>query len=281
MGTLYVVATPIGNLGDLSARAVETLRRVTVVAAEDTRVTARLLTHVGASPRLISYHEDSPRSRLNEVLSLLDAGDVALVTDAGTPGLSDPGAELVREAAARGHAVAPIPGPSAVTALLSVTGFPSGRFLFVGFLPRTRADRLKLLRSSARAEVVTVCFETPHRLQDALRDMVDALGARRLVIGRELTKLHEEIFRGNAEEALRRFNKPRGEFVIAIEGSSDAAEEITDADIETVIAALRQRGLSGRTLVERAAVETGAARSRVYRISLQTGRTSPENGGDR
>ena len=148
-GTLYVVATPIGNLGDLSERAAEVLRNVSMIAAEDTRVTRKLLAHIGAKARAVSYHENSPEKRTREILAALDSGDVALVTDAGTPALSDPGAELVAAAAAAGHDVVAVPGPSAVTAALSIAGMPADRFLFLGFLPRQRSRRVETLRNAA------------------------------------------------------------------------------------------------------------------------------------
>ncbi|MSQ08396.1 MAG: 16S rRNA (cytidine(1402)-2'-O)-methyltransferase [Dehalococcoidia bacterium] len=278
MSTLYVIATPIGNLSDMTTRAAETLRAVAVVFAEDTRVTQKLLVHIGARPRLIGYHEDSPKRRLEEALAVLDEGDAALVTDAGTPGLSDPGAEIVREAAARGHTVVPVPGPSAAAALLSVSGLPGGRFLFLGFLPRTQSERTKLLRSAAQETGTVVCFEAPHRLRDALEDLGQVFGGRRIVIGRELTKLYEEIFRGTAEQALLHFAEPRGEFVIAIEGAPERTAEAGDEEVSATLIRLRGEGLSGRTLVEQAAAETGAARSRVYRLSLKPADQKPTDG---
>ncbi len=278
MSTLYVIATPIGNLSDMTTRAAETLRAVAVVFAEDTRVTQKLLVHIGARPRLIGYHEDSPKRRLEEALAVLDEGDAALVTDAGTPGLSDPGAEIVREAAARGHTVVPVPGPSAAAALLSVSGLPGGRFLFLGFLPRTQSERTKLLRSAAQETGTVVCFEAPHRLRDALEDLGQVFGGRRIVIGRELTKLYEEIFRGTAEQALLHFAEPRGEFVIAIEGAPERTAEAGNEEVSATLIRLRGEGLSGRTLVEQAAAETGAARSRVYRLSLKPADQKPTDG---
>ncbi len=269
MGTLYVVATPIGNLRDLSQRAVETLRAVPVVAAEDTRVTRKLLAHIGASPRLVSYHEDSPPSRLAELLALLDQGDVALVTDAGTPGISDPGAGLVCAAVRGEHKVLPVPGPSAMTALLSASGLPAGRALLLGFLPRGKKERLETLRASATEPGVVVLFEAPHRVRGAFEDISEAFGSRRLAVGRELTKLHEEIFHGTARQAMDHFSQPRGEFVIAIEGAPAGAHGPSDSEVLTALARLRQAGLDGRSLVERAAEETGAPRSRVYRIHLR------------
>ncbi len=268
MNTLFVIATPIGNLGDVSVRASELLRTVTVVAAEDTRVTSKLLASLGASPRVLSYHEDSPDSRTEELLTLLDACDVALVTDAGTPGLSDPGARLVSATIGRGHAVTPIPGPSAVTALLSVSGFSGAAFFFAGYLPRARAERRRVLESMAGSRHTTVCFEAPHRLRDSLEDIKEMFGDRRLVIGRELTKLYEEIYRGDAAAATMHFTEPRGEFVIAFEAAPEPTAAEGDESVLAAIERLRERGLSGRTLVDAVVGETGATRSRVYRLTL-------------
>ncbi len=271
-----MVATPLGNLGDLSRRAVETLSSVPVVVAEDTRVTRKLLSHIGASPRLVSVHEDSPQASVEEVMRALDSGDVAVVTDAGTPGLVDPGAQLVRAAVAAGHRVVPVPGPSALTALLSVSGLPANRVLFLGFLTRSRTDRVRFLQSVLREPGTLVCYEAPHRVRATLENVSEVFGERQLVIGRELTKLHEEIFRGTAAEAIAHFETPRGEFAIAIEGAPDrpGLEADMDAEIVAALDRLRSRGISGRTLVEQAAAETGAPRSRVYRVSLGKGAAS-------
>jgi 16S rRNA (cytidine1402-2'-O)-methyltransferase len=271
MHTLFVVATPIGNLGDITYRAAEVLKRVPVVAAEDTRVTARLLAHIGATPRLVSYHEDSPESRVRDIVAMLAGHDVALVTDAGTPGLSDPGAGLVAAAAAAGSKVEAVPGVSALTALLSVSGVSADRFIFLGFLPRAAVKRRALLVEYAQHGCPIVVYEAPHRLRDCLADIADALGDSEVVVGREMTKLHEEVYRGAASDALAHFAEPRGEFVIAIKAPARAAAaETTDEEVAAALAAGRAMGLSGRSLVDRVTGESGAARGRVYRLELET-----------
>src|SRR4051812_21064282 len=196
--TLYVVATPLGNLGDLSPRAAELLRRVPVVAAEDTRRTRGLLSHLGASPTLLSFHAHSGERRLDAVLDILrDGRDVALVSDAGTPGVSDPGADLVAAARAGGIAVIPIPGPSAVATALSAAGFPADRYLFLGFLPRKGGERARLLARAAVEEWSVVLFEAPGRLGALLQDLARLTGPeRQAAVARELTKLHEEFRSG-------------------------------------------------------------------------------------
>ena len=194
-GILYVVATPLGNLGDLSLRAMEVLRAVPVVAAEDTRRTRGLLSHLGASPRLLSYHAHSEEPRLEALLEILhDGRDVALVSDAGTPVVSDPGTDLVAAARASGVTVIPIPGPSAVATALSAAGLKGDRYLFLGFIPRKGGERARLLARAAAEEWSVVFFEAPPRLADLLEDLALAVGdSRRAVVALELTKLHEEF----------------------------------------------------------------------------------------
>jgi 16S rRNA (cytidine1402-2'-O)-methyltransferase len=264
MSTLFVVATPIGNLQELSPRAIDVLRNVPVVAAEDTRVSRKLLTNSDSKARLISYNDNSPQGRLNELLQLLESGDIAMLSDAGTPGISDPGAALVSEAAEAGHTVSPIAGPSSVTAALSVSGFVADRFMFLGFLPRKTAERRRTLSTYITLPVTLVLLEAPHRLRDTLTDIAGVVPGRRLAVCRELTKLHEEIFRGSATEALEHFTQPRGEFVIVIEPGEIEVTEITEEQIaEAAITAIAS-GLSGRDAVEQVMAATGAARSRVY-----------------
>ena len=206
-GVLYVVATPIGNLGDLSERAAEVLRNVSLIAAEDTRVTRKLLTRIGAHPRVVSYHENSPATRLREILAALDSGDVALVTDAGTPALSDPGSELVAAAAAAGRSVAAVPGPSAVAAALSIAGMPADRFLYLGFLPRQLSRRVETLRSASGEPGPLVILEAPHRVTATLETIADLFPNRAVAVCRELTKLFEEVYRGDAAGALEYFRR--------------------------------------------------------------------------
>ncbi|MBM3956746.1 MAG: rRNA small subunit methyltransferase 1, partial [Gemmatimonadetes bacterium] len=224
---------------------------------------------------MVSYHAHSKAERLDEVLDALDAGDVALVTDAGAPGVSDPGARLVEAAAMRGHRVVSVPGPSAITAALGVSGLPADRFLFLGFLPRKGVQRRGLLDHVEDESGTLVCFEAPHRLRESLADIDAAWPERRLAVCRELTKLHEEVFRGTAREALEHFGTPRGEFVIVIEGREEPASAVSDMDIAAALDRLRGEGLRGRRLVDAGTAATGASRSRVYRVSLEG-----DGGGD-
>jgi 16S rRNA (cytidine1402-2'-O)-methyltransferase len=220
VGTLYVVATPIGNLEDITLRALRILREVPLVAAEDTRVT-RVLFNAHAVPTpLVSFHEFTSPGRRGRLLQRLDEGDLALVTDAGMPGVSDPGFPLIRDALAAGHSVVPIPGASAVIAALVASGLPTHAFCFHGFLPRTSTQRKRFLQERD-GDATMVVFESPHRVIAALSDLVEVLGPLRpLAVARELTKKFEEVFRGTAEEALAHFRQhpPRGEFTLVVGG---------------------------------------------------------------
>lgn len=223
MGTLYVVATPIGNLEDISLRAIRILKEVPLVAAEDTRVTRTLFRAHGIETPLASFHEFTSSARRGRLVDHLGQGDVALVTDAGTPGVSDPGFPLVRDALAAGHDVVPIPGASAVVAALIASGLPTHAFCFGGFLPRTSATRRKFFREHRDAEGSLVVFESPHRLVAALTDLVAELGPDRpIVVARELTKKFEQTVRGTAGAALEHFTRtaPRGEFTLVIGAAS-------------------------------------------------------------
>jgi 16S rRNA (cytidine1402-2'-O)-methyltransferase len=274
MGTLYVVATPIGNLGDLSERARATLCTVPIVFAEDTRVSRKLLSHIGSKARLISHHEYSSPEDIEKALDALESGDAALVTDAGTPGTSDPGAAVVEGAVNRGHRVVSVPGPSAVAAALSISGFPAGRYLFLGFTGRSSKERRAQLERAKDEPGPVVIFESPHRVLDLLADVAAVFGDRRICVCRELTKLHEEAFRGTSAEAIAYFEAPRGEFVVVIEGAGEKAE--TGSSDEEVIAMLssgQERGETGRTLVDAVTAEAGVARSRVYRLWLDMERS--------
>ncbi len=235
MATLYVVATPIGNLEDLSRRAERVLGEVAHVAAEDTRRTGLLLQHLGIRADLVSYHAHNEAARLEGILAWLAAGeDVALVSDAGTPVVSDPGGRLVQAAAAAGHVVVPIPGPSAVLAALVSSGLPCDRFAFLGFVPRKGGDRSSTLARIAGSLETCVVFESPERLGRLLEDLVRACGPdRRAAVGRELTKLHEEIRRGTVEElhAYYQREKPRGEVTVVVEAGSGESEQV---EVETV-----------------------------------------------
>lgn len=269
MSTLFVVATPIGNLQDVSLRTLEVLKSVPLIAAEDTRVTRKLLNHIGSNVRTISYNENSPPSRLRQLLDMLESADLALVTDAGTPAISDPGSALVREAAKAGHTITPIAGPSSVTTALSVSGFDSTKFIFLGFLPRKKADRQKELELSLKLPVTLVLLESPHRVLQTLDDIDSIAPERDLVICRELTKLYEEVFRGVASEALAHFENPRGEFVILVAPSTEAETELTDEKIAESARSAVEHGLTGKSAVEQVIAETGAPRSRAYPAVLE------------
>lgn len=222
MPALYIIATPIGNLEDISLRAVRLLREVGLIAAEDTRSTRRLLTAHDIKTPLTSYHEHSRRSRVDYLLERLESEDVALVSDAGTPGLSDPGYEVIVGAVERGIPVVSVPGASAVTTALVVSGLPMEQFVYLGFLPRRKGPRQRLLRSVAEEPRSIVAFEAPHRVGAALQDVEEMLGDRRVAVCRELTKLHEEVFRGTVSQARERFVEPKGEFTLVIEGRTRA-----------------------------------------------------------
>ncbi len=220
-GTLYIIGTPIGNLEDLTLRALRVLKEVDVIACEDTRHTRTLLTHYGINRPLVSYHEQNEHQRAAELLRRLEDGtSVALVSDAGTPALSDPGYVIVHEATARGIPVVAVPGPSAVTAALAVSGLPTDRFVFLGFLPRKSGQRLRALEAVAEVPWTLVFFESPHRLRKMLTDLRQVLGERRIAVTRELTKRFEEVVRGTITEATAHFDAtaPRGEFTIVVEG---------------------------------------------------------------
>ncbi len=271
MGTLYVVATPIGNLEDISLRALRVLKQASLIAAEDTRATKRLLDRYGIETPLTSYFEHNKLTKLDYVLAAAAAGDVALVSEAGMPGISDPGYELVVAAIARGIAVVPVPGPSAAITALAVSGLPTDQFVYLGFLPRRAAERRRLLAAVAAEPRTLVAFEAPHRLLASLADVVATLGNRRLAAARELTKLHEEIVRGTAQELLAHFqgSPPRGEFTLVIAGRPRAEGRASPEEARRHLAELRSHGLSGRQAVQQVAAALALPRREVYRLWLQ------------
>jgi len=222
MSVLYVIATPIGNLEDISLRALRILQEVKLIAAEDTRTTRHLLSAHDIKTPLTSYHEHSKRGKLDYLLNYLEREDLALVSEAGTPGLSDPGYDLIVAAIERGISVVPIPGASAIITALAVSGLPTDQFLYVGFLPRRKGQRQRVLSSIVEESRTIVAFETPHRLNEALEDIEEILGNRRISVCRELTKVHEEIFRGRVRQAREYFVEPRGEFTLVVEGKTRA-----------------------------------------------------------
>jgi 16S rRNA (cytidine1402-2'-O)-methyltransferase len=273
-GTLYVVATPLGNLGDLTPRAAEILRTVPVVAAEDTRRTRGLLTHLGAAPRLISFHAHSPAGRGETLLEILQDGrDVALVSDAGTPVVSDPGAALVQAVRAAGIPIVPIPGVSAVATAVSVSGFEGDRYLFLGFVPRKGAERQRLLTRAAQEEWPTVFFEAPNRLAGLLADLAGLAGSdRQVTVARELTKIHEEIRTGTLGALAAQYaeSEPRGEITVVLAGSGvpEAPPDRT-AEGGTLAQALLAAGLSRRDVVEQLISRLGIARNEAYRMVME------------
>jgi 16S rRNA (cytidine1402-2'-O)-methyltransferase len=267
LGTLFVVATPIGNLGDLSPRAIQTLRDASLIAAEDTRHSRRLLTHFAIETPLVSYHQHNQRERRELLLAALEAGDVALISDAGTPAISDPGADLVAAAQAAGHRVSPIPGPSALAAAVSASGLIDGPFLSLGFLPRERGERKQRITRAAASGLPIVLFEAAQRLNTTIGLLKEVLGDRQAVVLRELTKFHEEIRAGSLSE-LREWTKdsrPRGEIVLVVAGASDAVASGSDA--EAVVSMLRRSGLSASQAAREGAAITGLPRSDLYKIA--------------
>ena len=275
-GTLYLVPTPIGNLGDISRRCAETLEAVDFIAAEDTRVTLKLLNHLGLKKPLLSYYRHNTGAGGEAVLErLLSGEDGALVTDAGTPAVSDPGEELVAQCAERDIPVVAIPGPCALVTALAVSGLPTGRFTFEGFLAMNRKNRRAHLAELAGERRTMIFYEAPHKLRATLEDLTAAFGPeRRISLCRELTKLHEEVRRTTLGEAVRWYaeNPPRGEFVLVVEGAPESVEEaITLEDGLALVDRLRAEGRSLRDAVKLAAKETGLPKNQLYDLAVGKG----------
>jgi 16S rRNA (cytidine1402-2'-O)-methyltransferase len=269
-GTLWLVGTPIGNLGDISGRAREVLARADVLACEDTRRTRALLTHLDIhAPRLVSFFEGNERRRIPEILRLLREGsDVALVSDAGTPAISDPGYLLVAACVEEGLSVDVVPGPSAAITALMLSGLPTDRFAFEGFLPRTSGGRRKRLAQLPTDPRTLVFFESPRRVAALVKDALDVLGDRRAAIARELTKLHQEVIRGRLSEVAERVGEVRGEVVVVIEGATET--EAPDLHALTVrVESLRGQGLSRRAAAAQVANESGVSKRTLYEGSLR------------
>ena len=272
MSRLFVVATPIGNLGDVTLRALDVLRAVPLIAAEDTRHTRKLLTHFTISTRLLSYHAHNRRSRIDSLLAALERGDVALVTDAGTPVISDPGQELVSAAAAAGHEVISVPGASALPAALAVSGIEASIVHFAGFLPRRQGERRRALkrwrqeRRGEEPESLTL-FEAPHRLVETLRDAVTVLGDERVAVCGDLTKRFESVYRGTLAGAVAHFetHEPRGEFTLVIALPPGEAQELDPKDLDARYdALLREHDDDRRRALAALAAETGRPRKELY-----------------
>jgi 16S rRNA (cytidine1402-2'-O)-methyltransferase len=266
MGKLYLVATPIGNLEDLTYRAVRVLKEVPLIAAEDTRTSRVLLNHYGIETELTSYHDHNKERAAPQLLEHLQRMDLALISDAGTPAINDPGYYLVQAALQAGHEVIPIPGPSAPIAALSVSGIPTDSFLYLGYLPRKKTARRDLLIQVRDLPWTLVFLETPHRLVESLEDLLNILGDREVAVARELTKLHEEIYRGKISTAHQHFTDktPRGEITLVIEGKR--SEEIwPETRLLAVIGEAQESGTSSPSQIAKdLAKKSGWPRSRIY-----------------
>lgn len=272
-GALVLVATPIGNLGDMSQRAVDALKEAEIICCEDTRHSGKLLSHFGVTgKKLIVINEHTEYDAREEIVGLVASGkSVALITDAGTPGISDPGERLVVAVVNAGLQVSAIPGPSALIMALVISGLPTSRFVFEGFLPRSGADRTERLAMTATDSRTIVLYEAPHRLIKTLSDLTTACGAmRRVVLARELTKLHEQIWRGTLQDAnmLVAATEPRGEYVIIIEPAKPPAPP-TDAELVAAIKAEIAKGVSRKDSAARVSARFGVAKRTVYELALQ------------
>jgi 16S rRNA (cytidine1402-2'-O)-methyltransferase len=269
MPALYIVATPIGNLEDISLRALRTLREVKLIAAEDTRRTRQLLAAYDIKTPTTSYHERNKLSKLDYILDCLKEGDVALVSDAGMPGISDPGHELIVAANQRGISVVPIPGASVVITALVVSGLDTGQFIYLGFLPHKSSARRHQLNSVADEYATIVVLESPHRLLAALNDILEVLGDRKIAVCRELTKLHEEVFRGKVSQAIEHFAEPRGEFTLVIEGKKEPQKRQLTEAIEKRLQYLRRSGVGAKQAVAKVAEESGLSKKELYQAWLK------------
>ncbi|SBW09695.1 Ribosomal RNA small subunit methyltransferase I [uncultured Eubacteriales bacterium] len=275
-GTLYLVPTPIGNLGDISKRVADTLAAADFIAAEDTRVSIKLLNHLGIKKPMVTYHRHNTETGGQAVLTRLLAGEsCALVTDAGMPAISDPGEELVRLCAENGVTVVPIPGPCALVCALAVSGLPTGRFTFEGFLPMNKKNRAAHLQSLLSEERTMLFYEAPHKLAATLRDLRDFFGADRSIsLCRELTKLHEEVRRTSLGEAADWYaaNEPKGEFVLVVEGARAPVEDsLSEEDGLRLVGEYRKEGLSLKESAKKAAEATGLSKNTLYNLALGRG----------
>jgi 16S rRNA (cytidine1402-2'-O)-methyltransferase len=267
MGNLYLVATPIGNLEDVTLRALRVLKEVDLIAAEDTRTARKLLSRYDIHTPLVSYNDRNKRLRTPALLERLADGDVALVSEAGMPAISDPGQDLVRAAYEAGAKVVPVPGPSAITTALAASGLSTRAFTYLGFLPRQATARRRLLESLATRAETLIAFESPHRLRETLSDIKAAFGDRQIAVCRELTKLYEEVFRGRVSEALQ--GEPRGEFTLVIAGAAEApSQDEAPEDIVDEMRRLREGGVGAQEAVARLSKRYGLSRRRLYRLWL-------------
>ncbi len=269
-GKLYVVGTPIGNLGDFSPRAAETLQMVDFIAAEDTRVSVKLLNHFGIKKPMISYFEHNKLQKGQMIIDRILAGEnCAIVTDAGMPAISDPGEELVDLAHKNGITVESVPGPSAFTTALAISGMMSGRFCFEGFLSVNKLSRKKHLKEIKNEKRTLIFYEAPHKLLNTLKDLYEALGERNIAVVKELTKIHETVFRTSLSAALEHFetNKPQGEYVLIIEGAKEEAEKVYTIEEAAALAkGLIEKGTPPTEAAKEAAKITGLKKGEIYRL---------------
>ncbi len=269
MPALYVVATPIGNLEDITLRAVRILKEVKLIAAEDTRKTRKLLSMYEIKTPTTSYHEHNKLTKLDYILTCLENEDVALVSDAGMPGISDPGYELISAVSQHNIPVIPVPGPSVLVTALVVSGLPTDSFLYLGFLPHKPGERRRILKSIADESHTLVLFESPHRIPDSLQDILEILGDRKTAVCRELTKIHEEVFRGTISQAVEHFSSPRGEFTIVIAGKPEAVRPALDEDIKKRLYKMRRSGITAREAIAKISGETGHSRRELYQAWIK------------
>lgn len=265
-----MIATPIGNLEDIGARALRLIGEVKLIAVEDTRVARKLLSHFDIHTPTTSYFEHNKLTKLGSILSALETGDVALISDAGTPGLNDPGYELVRAALEAGHRVSPVPGPASPIAALTASGLPTDSFLYLGYLPRRSTERRNLLAGVAALSYTLIFLETPHRLVESLEDLLSILGDRRIAVAREITKIHEEIWRGPISQSLVHFKSPRGEFVLIVEGSrASQSRQWTKEELKSAIQIGVRNGAAPAVLSSKLAKESGWRKRDVYNEVLE------------
>jgi 16S rRNA (cytidine1402-2'-O)-methyltransferase len=270
VGKLYVVGTPIGNLEDISLRALRVLREVSLIAAEDTRRARVLTDHYEIDTPTTSYFEGNKLTKLDAVLAALAEADVALISEAGMPGLSDPGYELIQAAIEHGYPVVPVPGPTAPVTALVVSGLPTDSFLFLGYLPRRQSRRRRLLGGLTREPHTLIAFETPHRLRESLADIEASLGNRPLALCREMTKVHEEVWRGTISEARAAFDEhdPRGEFTLVVGGATDEKQRWDEEQVRAALDDLLAQGVRRPDAAKQVAEISGWDRGAVYKLTL-------------
>jgi len=265
MSILYLVATPIGNLEDISYRAIRTLKEVDLIAAENADKIRKLLSFYNIKTPVTTYHEQGKKAKLSHIIEHLEESNVALVTEAGTPTISDPGYDLIREALQRGIQVSAIPGPSAIPIALALSGLPCSQFLFLGFLPRKKNERRRVLEEAANEPCTLVIFEAPHRLIASLSDIAEILGDRAIAVCRELTKFYEEVFRGTVREALAYFVDPKGEFTLVISGNDRSSHRDISKTVREQLKRLHDQGYSAKDATQIVSQSSGIPKKTLYR----------------